>query len=103
LGSPLPGEDLASLVEKPAEATTAKGARTLLELTEWELEKYKRQIQIPGFGVEAQQKLKSATALVTRIGGLGGPAAVWLAAAGIGRLIVAHGGTLTPSNLNRRS
>jgi molybdopterin/thiamine biosynthesis adenylyltransferase len=36
------------------------------------------------------------------VGGLGGPAAFWLAAAGIGKLVVAHGGTLTPSNLNRQ-
>jgi molybdopterin/thiamine biosynthesis adenylyltransferase len=71
------------------------------ELTEWELDKYRRQIQIPGFGEAAQQKLKESSALVTRIGGLGGPTALWLAAAGIGRLVVAHGGDLTPSNLNR--
>jgi len=74
----------------------------LVELTEWELEKYRRQIQIPGFGEEAQRKLKASSALVTRVGGLGGPTAIWLAAAGIGRLVIAHGGTLTPSNLNRQ-
>ena len=74
----------------------------MLELTEWELEKFKRQIQIPGFGEEAQRKLKASSALVTRVGGLGGPTAMWLAAAGIGRLVIAHGGTLTPSNLNRQ-
>ncbi|MEI6502522.1 MAG: HesA/MoeB/ThiF family protein [Armatimonadota bacterium] len=71
------------------------------ELTEWELEKYKRQIMIPGFGVEAQEKLKGCAALVTRVGGLGGPTALYLAAAGIGKLLIAHGGTVTPSNLNR--
>jgi len=74
----------------------------MLELTEWELEKYKRQIMIPDFGVEGQRKLKNAAVLVTRLGGLGGPAAIWLAAAGIGKLVIAHGGTLTPSNLNRQ-
>jgi molybdopterin/thiamine biosynthesis adenylyltransferase len=74
----------------------------LAGLTEWELEKFKRQIQIPGFGEEAQRKLKASSALVTRVGGLGGPTAMWLAAAGIGRLVIAHGGTLTPSNLNRQ-
>jgi len=74
----------------------------LFELTEFELEKYKRQIQIPGFGVEAQAKLRNSSALVTRLGGLGGPTAIWLAAAGIGKLVIAHGGDLTPSNLNRQ-
>jgi len=73
-----------------------------MALTEWELERFKRQIQIPGFGVEAQCKPKESAALVTRVGGLGGPTALWLAAAGIGKLVIAHGGTLTPSNLNRR-
>lgn len=74
----------------------------MVDLTEWELEKYKRQIQIPGFGVEAQRILRNCSALVTRLGGLGGPTAIWLAAAGIGRLVIAHGGDLTPSNLNRQ-
>lgn len=73
-----------------------------MPLTEWELEKYKRQIMIPNFGVEAQEKLKQSGVLVTRVGGLGGPTALWLAAAGIGKLVIAHGGKLTPSNLNRQ-
>lgn len=73
----------------------------MIDLTEWDLERYKRQIQIPDFGVEGQRRLKNSAALVTRLGGLGGPAALWLAAAGIGKLLIAHGGTLTPSNLNR--
>lgn len=72
------------------------------DLTPFELEKYKRQIQMPGFGEEAQRKLKGASALVTRVGGLGGPTALWLAAAGIGKLVIAHGGKVTPSNLNRQ-
>lgn len=73
----------------------------MLNLTEHELEKYKRQIMIAGFGVEAQVKLKNSAALVTRVGGLGGPTALYLAAAGIGKLLIAHGGKVTPSNLNR--
>lgn len=73
----------------------------MLDLTEFELEKFKRQVQIPGFGPEAQRKLKNSAALVTRLGGLGGPTALWLAAAGIGKLVIAHDGNVTPSNLNR--
>jgi len=72
------------------------------DLSERERAKYRRQIMIPGFGEEAQRRLKGASALVTRAGGLGGPVALYLAAAGIGKLVVAHGGTLTPSNLNRQ-
>lgn len=72
------------------------------QLTDWDREKYRRQIQIEGFGEEAQTKLKNSSALVTRIGGLGGPTALALAIAGIGRLTIAHDGTVTPSNLNRQ-
>ena len=70
-------------------------------LTDWEREKYRRQIQIEGFGEEAQTKLKNSAALVTRLGGLGGPTALYLAMAGIGKLVIAHDGTVTPTNLNR--
>jgi molybdopterin/thiamine biosynthesis adenylyltransferase len=70
-------------------------------LSESELEKYKRQIQIPGLGEEGQEKLKAASVLVTRVGGLGGPTALWLAAAGVGKIVIAHDGAVTPSNLNR--
>ena len=57
-------------------------------LTLKELERYSRQMQLPGFGEEAQQKLKNSTALVTGVGGLGGTAALYLAVAGIGKLIL---------------
>lgn len=72
------------------------------QLTDWDLDKYRRQIMIPGIGEEGQRKLKGASVLVTRVGGLGGTVAFWLAAAGVGRLVIAHGGLLTPSNLNRQ-
>lgn len=71
-------------------------------LTDFEREKYRRQIIIPGFGEEAQEKLKASSAMVMRVGGLGGPIALWLAAAGVGRLLLAHAGKLTTSNLNRQ-
>jgi molybdopterin/thiamine biosynthesis adenylyltransferase len=74
----------------------------MAELTERDRQMYKRQIQMPGFGEEAQLKLKNSSALVTRVGGLGGPVALYLAMAGIGKLIIAHGGKLTWSNLNRQ-
>ncbi|MFP6584232.1 MAG: HesA/MoeB/ThiF family protein [Candidatus Hydrogenedentota bacterium] len=63
---------------------------------------YDWQLPVRGFGEEGQTRLKNATALISRIGGLGGPVALELAAAGIGKLILAHGGTLKPSDLNRQ-
>ncbi len=71
-------------------------------LTPKELERYRRQIMLPGFGEEAQQKLKSATALVTGVGGLGGTAALYLAVAGIGKLILVRGGGLRLDDMNRQ-
>ena len=71
------------------------------ELTDLDREVYKRQTQQPGFGEEAQRKLKNSSALISRVGGLGGPISLYLAMAGIGKVVLAHGGTLTPSNMNR--
>ena len=71
-------------------------------LSDRELERYRRQLMHDGFTVEHQKKLKNATALIAGIGGLGGTAAVFLAVAGIGKMIFAHFGNLTLSNMNRQ-
>lgn len=63
---------------------------------------YEWQMWLPEIGEGGQEKLKGASALVSRCGGLGGPVCYNLAAAGIGRLIIAHGGNLAPSDLNRQ-
>ncbi|MEO5358990.1 MAG: HesA/MoeB/ThiF family protein [Nitrospirota bacterium] len=73
-----------------------------VDLSEQERERYKRQMTLNGFGQESQKKLKGKTALVAGIGGLGGNAAIYLATAGIGKLVIVHYGTLTLSNLNRQ-
>tara|TARA_Y100001934_G_scaffold6500_1_gene8731 strand:+ start:3085 stop:3849 length:765 start_codon:yes stop_codon:yes gene_type:complete len=71
-------------------------------LTDIEREVYSWQTTVSGFGEEGQRKLKAATVMVSRIGGLGGLVAYELAAAGVGRLVLAHGGKLKPSDLNRQ-
>lgn len=63
---------------------------------------YEWQLDVPGLGEAGQEKLRGATALVSRIGGLGGPVCFALAAAGIGKLIVAHAGNLKRADLNRQ-
>lgn len=63
---------------------------------------YAWQLDVPDFGDAGQARLKGATVLVSRVGGLGSVVAYELAAAGVGRLILAHGGDIKPSDLNRQ-
>jgi molybdopterin-synthase adenylyltransferase len=72
------------------------------ELTEEERAIYEWQIWERDFGEEGQKKLKNSTALISRTGGLGGSVAYGLAAAGIGKLVLAHHGEVKPSDLNRQ-
>ncbi|NWF59951.1 MAG: HesA/MoeB/ThiF family protein [Fischerella sp.] len=74
----------------------------MIDLTPTELERYRRQIMLPNFGETAQKRLKSATVLVTGVGGLGGTAALYLAVAGVGRLILVRGGDLRLDDMNRQ-
>lgn len=64
--------------------------------------RYEWQMWIEGHGEEGQRKLKSTSVLVSRIGGVGGTAAYYLAAAGVGKLILAHAGSIRPGDLNRQ-
>jgi molybdopterin-synthase adenylyltransferase len=73
----------------------------LPELTEFERQMYARQLQLPEFGMAEQRKLKAATVMLSRVGGLGGTVAILLARAGIGGLVLAHDGVIEPENLNR--
>jgi len=71
-------------------------------LSSTELERYRRQMMLPGLGEAGQQKLKEATVLVTGVGGLGGTAALYLAVAGVGKLILVRGGNLQRDDMNRQ-
>lgn len=73
-----------------------------MPLTPEDQETYAWQLDVAGFSPEAQQRLKASSVLISRVGGLGGMVALQLAAAGIGRLILAHAGKLKPSDLNRQ-
>lgn len=74
----------------------------LPDLTPEERDRYQWQMWTPDFGEEGQRRLKGATVLVSRIGGVGGTVALQLAAAGVGRLIVAHAGNVRRNDLNRQ-
>ena len=71
-------------------------------MTDEERQRYEWQMWTDGFGEAGQLKLKSSTVLISRCGGVGGTAALELAAAGVGRLIIAHGGDLRLDDLNRQ-
>jgi len=71
-------------------------------LTDEERAIYEWQIWVRDFGEEGQQRLKNASVLISRCGGLGGVVAYELAAAGVGKLVLAHGGNARPSDLNRQ-
>lgn len=63
---------------------------------------YSRQIMLPHFGVEGQQRLQNAHVIIIGIGGLGSPAAMYLAAAGVGTLTLVDFDTVDQSNLQRQ-
>ena len=72
------------------------------QLSESEKARYEWQMWTPDVGEDGQEKLKAASVLVSRLGGVGGTVAYYLAAAGIGKLVLAHAGNVKPSDLNRQ-
>ena len=71
-------------------------------MTDEQLLRYSRHILLPQVGVEGQERLLAARALVIGAGGLGSPAAYYLASAGIGTLALADGDTVDLTNLQRQ-
>jgi molybdopterin/thiamine biosynthesis adenylyltransferase len=71
-------------------------------LTDQERATYQWQMWVPDFGQAGQEKLKAASVMVSRVGGVGSVVAYELAAAGIGKLVLAHAGNVKPSDLNRQ-
>ncbi|CAG4885218.1 thiamin (thiazole moiety) biosynthesis protein [Georgfuchsia toluolica] len=67
-----------------------------------QLLRYSRHILLPQIGIEGQEKLLAARALIIGAGGLGSPAALYLAPAGIGTLVLADGDTVDLTNLQRQ-
>jgi molybdopterin/thiamine biosynthesis adenylyltransferase len=83
-------------------AQSAPELNRVQPLTDIERQVYEWQMWVAGFGEEGQRRLKGASVLISRCGGVGGAVALELAAAGIGRLVLAHAGNLKPSDLNRQ-
>jgi molybdopterin/thiamine biosynthesis adenylyltransferase len=71
-------------------------------VTDEQLLRYSRHILLPEIGIEGQQRLAAAHALVIGAGGLGCPAALYLAASGVGRLTLADADQVDLTNLQRQ-
>jgi adenylyltransferase/sulfurtransferase len=67
-----------------------------------QLERYKRHLLLDGVGVEGQEKLLASSVLIVGAGGLGSPAALYLAAAGVGRIGIVDFDQVDASNLQRQ-
>ena len=82
---------LNSLPKQPADSLSEEESKT-----------YEWQIWTPDFGELGQRRLKNSSVLISRCGGLGSVVAYELAAAGVGQLVIAHGGNVKHSDLNRQ-
>src|SRR5215203_7334600 len=92
----------------PAGSSLARLDQTLrarvaeLTLTNQEMARYSRHLIMPEVGVEGQKRLKAASVLLVGAGGLGSPLALYLAAAGVGRIGIVDFDVVDTSNLQRQ-
>jgi molybdopterin/thiamine biosynthesis adenylyltransferase/rhodanese-related sulfurtransferase/molybdopterin converting factor small subunit len=102
--TPLKAGDTVSIIPSVAGGSQAliKENVTLPELSGEEIKRYSRHLIMPEVGVEGQRKLKAASVLCIGAGGLGSPAAMYLAAAGIGKLGIVDFDVVDFSNLQRQ-
>jgi sulfur-carrier protein adenylyltransferase/sulfurtransferase len=94
--------DTISIVPSVAGGAPATGTTAPPELTNAEVERYSRHLILPEVGPDGQRKLKAGRVLCIGAGGLGSPAALYLAAAGVGTLGLVDFDAVDASNLQRQ-
>ena len=82
--------------------TGGRGSKSDVRLSREEIRRYGRHLILPEVGLEGQMKLKAASVLLVGAGGLGSPLALYLAAAGIGRIGIVDFDVVDESNLQRQ-
>lgn len=88
--------------EPAATAPGTQDSEQAVELERSELLRYSRHLMIPEVGLEGQKRLKASSVLLVGAGGLGSPLALYLAAAGVGRIGLVDHDTVDLTNLQRQ-
>jgi len=101
-----PGDSLSIVPSVAGGAPSATGALAAIaappELSQDEIKRYSRHLIMPEVGIDGQRKLKASSVLCIGAGGLGSPAAMYLAAAGVGRIGIVDFDVVDFSNLQRQ-
>ena len=100
--TPVKSGDTLSIVPSVAGGAPTTAAPPETELSPEEIKRYSRHLIMPEMGMDGQRKLKQSSVLCIGAGGLGSPAAMYLAAAGIGRLGIVDFDVVDFSNLQRQ-
>jgi adenylyltransferase/sulfurtransferase len=100
--TPVKTGDTLSIVPSVAGGAPTTAAPPETELSPEEIKRYSRHLIMPEMGMDGQRKLKQSSVLCIGAGGLGSPAAMYLAAAGIGRLGIVDFDVVDYSNLQRQ-
>jgi sulfur-carrier protein adenylyltransferase/sulfurtransferase len=100
--TPVKAGDTLSIIPSVAGGGAEAVAEQLPSLTSAEIKRYSRHLILPEVGVEGQRRLKAAKVLCIGAGGLGSPVALYLAAAGVGRIGIVDFDVVDVSNLQRQ-